>query len=144
MAEDKKDQDEVTEQEEFGPSAVMEIQQLKEQLMQLSKEELVERLAMYEFVIPKLGPFVQWFINNFYRPVYIRFRVGRENVGLLVGALLVPEQLILLAEEKMTKYEGGKTYVKYDTRLIHAPIKELSYYDVVLEEGQWEEQESRY
>ena len=144
MAEENIEGNEAQAGEEFGPSALVEIQQLKEQLMQLSKEELVERLAMYEFVIPRLGPFVKWFIENFYRPVYIRFRVGRENVGLLVGALLVPEQLILLAEEKMTKYEGGKTYVKYDTRLIHAPIKELSYYDVVLEEGQWEEQESLY
>ncbi|HEX69107.1 MAG TPA: hypothetical protein ENG10_02285 [Candidatus Bathyarchaeota archaeon] len=142
MAEEKDEKNEEVATEEFGPSLVEEIQMLKEQLKQLSKDELIERLAVYEYVIPKLGPFVQWCINNYYKPIYFRFRIGRENVGLLVGAVLVPEMLILLAEEKVTKYEGGKTYVKYDTRLIHAPIRELAFYDVVLEEGQWEEQES--
>ena len=144
MAEENIEGNEAQAGEVFDPSALVEIQQLKEQLMQLSKEELVEKLAVYEFVIPRLGPLVRWFIDNFYRPIHVRFRIGRETIGLLVGALLVPEQIILLAEEKVTKYVGDKTYVKYDTRLIYAPIKELSYYDVVLEEGQWEEQESLY
>ena len=121
-----------------------EIIEIKQKLMQLDKEQLAERLAVYELVIPKLGPMVQWCIQNFYRPIYFRFRLGRENVGLLVGATLVPETLVFLAEERISKYEGGKSYVKYDTRLIHAPVKELSFYDVVLEEGDWEEQESYF
>jgi len=144
MAEKNFEGENSAEQEEFGPSLVEDIQHLKQQLMELPKEELVERLAVYEYIIPKLGPFVQWCINNFYKPIHFRFRMGRENVGLLVGALLVPEQLILLAEERVTKYDGTKTYVKYDTRLVHAPIKELSYYDVVVEEGEWQEQESPF
>ena len=140
------DKNEQGEEKQFqpAPSIVEEVKVLKEQLMQLSKEELADRLAYYEYVIPKLGPYVKWFLENYYKPIYVRFRVGRETVGLLTGALLVPEKFELLAEEKVTKYEGQKMWAKYDLRKVIVPVKELSYYDVVLEEGKWEEEELTY
>ena len=129
---------------EFGPSIIDDIRRLKQEFMKMDKEVLADRLAAYEYIIPKLGSQVQWCINNYYKPIYFRFRMGRDGVGLLVGAVLVPEMLILLAEEEVSRYAEGKTYVRRDIRLVHAPIKELTYYDVVLEQGQWEEKESYY
>ena len=118
--------------EEPQPLEVDELTAIKQRLMQLEKEELADRLAFYEYVIPKLGPFVQWCINNFYRPVIAHWRMGRQAVGLLVGAVLVPEQLILLADEEIRDYTRKK--IKYERRLVTVPVKELSYYDVVLED----------
>lgn len=129
---------------EEAPAAVSEIQQIKKQLMQLDKETLADRLAAYEYIIPKLGGMVRWCVENYYKPIYYRFRIGREGVGLLVGANLVPESFVILAEEKVSKYEGGKSFVKHDLRMIHVPVKELSYYDVILQEGEWEEQEGLF
>ncbi len=123
------------------PAIAVELEQIKKQLEQLSKEDLINELAMYRLIIPKLGPFVKWFIDNYYKPVYVRFRMGRETVGLLCGAILVPDTLQLLAQEEIKRYQDNKTYVKYEIRLVNAPIKELSFYDVVLEESDWEERE---
>jgi len=127
--------------EEEGPIVLLELEQIKKELEGLSKEQLIDELAMYRLVIPKLGPYVKWVIENYFKPVYVRFRMGRETVGYLVGAVLVPETLQLLAQEEVKKYASNKTYVKHDIRIVNCPIKELSFYDVILEEGDWEEQE---
>ena len=141
MTEDVKRED-VGDEELAEMSALeVELQQKKQQLMQLDKEQLVDILAAYEVIIPKLGFHVKWCIDNFYKPVVCQWRMGRMVTGLLVGAVLVPESFIILAAEETKKYGQNKTYVKSDIRLVHAPIKELTYYDVILEEGEWEEQE---
>ena len=108
----------------------LELQAIKEELEKLSKEELIEELAHYKFIIPKLGPWVQWAIDNMYRLVGVRWRMGREAVGLLVGVLFHPEVLILLSHEEIRKYEIKK--IIHEQHLVYAPTKELSWYDVIL------------
>jgi len=122
----------------------LELESIKKELAAKSKEELIEELAVYRLVIPKMGPFVKWFIENYFKPVYLRFRMGRETVGFLIGCVLIPDTIQVLAQEEIKKYTGDKTMVKYELRIVNAPVKELSYYDVVLESSDWEETEMTY
>ena len=122
----------------------LELESIKKELAAKSKEELIEELAVYRLVIPKMGPFVKWFIENYFKPVYLRFRMGRETVGFLIGCVLIPDTIQVLAQEEIKKYTGDKTMVKYELRIVNAPVKELSYYDVVLESTDWEETEMTY
>jgi len=115
--------------EETNPLA-LELQQIKQRLENLSKEELIDRLAYYEWVIPKLGPYVKWAIDNMYNIVLARWRMGRQVVGYLVGVDLVPERLVLLADEEIRDYTRKK--VVHEQHIVYAPVKELTYYDVVL------------
>ena len=94
--------------EETNPVA-LEINQIKEQLNQLSKEELIDKLAMYEFVLPKLGPFVQWAMDHMYDIVLAKWRMGRQVIGYLVGVELVPERLVILADEEIRDYTRKKS-----------------------------------
>lgn len=108
----------------------LDIESIKQQLSQLSKEELVDRLALYEWAIPKLGPWVRWGINNMFQLVMARWRMGREAVGYLVGMDLQPESLILLTDEEQRDYMRKK--VVHEQHLVYAKVKELSYFDVIL------------
>jgi len=132
-----------------APSLAVELEEIKRELEKMSKEKLIDELAVYRLVIPKLGPFVKWVLENFYKPVYVRFRMGRETVGFLVGCMLVPDTLQLLAQEEVKEYrtdETGrtKTYVKYELRIVNAPVKELSFYDVIIDETDWQERKGYY
>jgi len=115
--------------EEINPVA-LEINQIKEQLSQLSKEELIDKLAMYEFVLPKLGPFVQWAMDHMYDIVLAKWRMGRQVIGYLVGVELVPERLVILADEEIRDYTKKK--IIHEQHIVYAPLKELTYYDIVL------------
>jgi len=115
--------------EETNPLA-LELNEIKQRLENLSKEELIDRLAYYEWVIPKLGPYVKWAIDNMYNIVLARWRMGRQVVGYLVGVDLVPERLVLLADEEIRDYTRKK--VVHEQHIVYAPVKELTYYDVVL------------
>ena len=115
--------------EETNPLA-LELNEIKQRLENMSKEELIDRLAYYEWVIPKLGPYVKWAIDNMYNIVLARWRMGRQVVGYLVGVDLVPERLVLLADEEIRDYTRKK--VVHEQHIVYAPVKELTYYDVVL------------
>ena len=115
--------------EETNPLA-LELNEIKQRLENLSKEELIDRLAYYEWVIPKLGPYARWAIDNMYNIVLARWRMGRQVVGYLVGVDLVPERLVLLADEEIRDYTRKK--VVHEQHIVYAPVKELTYYDVVL------------
>lgn len=115
--------------EETNPLA-LEIQRIKQRLQDMSREELIDRLAFYEWVIPKLGPHVKWAIDNMYNIVLARWRMGRQVIGYLVGVDLVPERLVLLADEEIRDYTRKK--IVHEQHIVYAPIKELTYYDVVL------------
>ncbi len=119
----------MAEEKEMSPLE-MEIAEIKAELEQLSKEELIDKLAHYELVLPKLGPWVKWAVDNMYRLVGCRWRMGREAVGLLVGVLFHPEVLVLLSHEEIRKYEIKK--IIHEQHLVYAPTKELSWYDVIL------------
>jgi hypothetical protein len=108
----------------------LELDSIRRQLEGMSKEELIDRLALYEFVIPKLGPWVKWFIDNMYQIVVARWRMNRQVIGYLIGATLIPETIDILAEEEIRDYERKK--IVYEQRVVHAPWKELIYVDVVL------------
>lgn len=108
----------------------LEMDAIKAELEPLSKEELIEELAFYKFIIPKLGPWVKWAIDSFYKPIACRWRMGREAVGLLVGVIFHPEVLVLLSHEEIKKYEIKK--IIHEQHLVYAPTKELSWYDVIL------------
>jgi|GEM_PF-5376937 len=108
----------------------LELQAIKAQLNELSKEQLIDELAMYKFIIPKLGPWVEWAVQNMYKPFGARWRMGRESVGLLIGVLLVPEAFVILSQEEIRKYEQKK--IIYEQHIVYAPLKELAWYDVIL------------
>jgi len=123
-----------------GKKSVLEVElaEIKKELEQKSKEELIEELAVYRLAVPKMGPAVTWFINNLYKPVFVRWRMGREAVGLLVAAVYEPKELHLLTQEEMRDY--FKKTVTYQQRFVIAPTKELQYYDVLL----WESEPEKY
>ena len=111
-----------------------ELQAIKEQLKNLSQEELLDRLAYYEFIIPKLGHWVKWAMDNMYNLILAQWRMGRQVVGLLVGVELEPTKLVILANEENRDYM--KRTVVYEQHLVYAPVKELTYFDVILGRSQ--------
>ncbi len=115
--------------EETNPVA-LELNAIKQQLANMSKEELIDQLALYEWVIPKLGPHVKWAIDNMYSIVLAKWRMGRQVVGYLVGVELEPVRFALLADEETRDYARKK--IVHEQHIVYAPLKELSFYDVVL------------
>ena len=102
--------------EETNPVA-LELNSIKQQLAGMSKEELIDQLALYEWVIPKLGPHVRWAIDNMYSIVLAKWRMGRQVVGYLVGVDLEPVRFALLADEETRDYARKKILVEYGFRL---------------------------
>ena len=124
--------------EEVNPLE-LELNQIKSQLESMSKEELIDRLALYEWVIPKLGPHVRWAIDHMYDVVMAKWRMGRQVVGYLVGVELEPVRFAILAGEKTHDYMRKK--IIHEQHIVYAPLKELSFYDIVLGKTGEEEME---
>jgi len=119
----------MAENEEASP-LMLEIEEIKKELAVKSKDELIDELAFYRHVIPKLGPWVEWIISNFYKVIGVRWRMGREAAGVLIGAIVHPDILMLLTTEEIRKYEQKK--IIFEQHIVYAPVKELTWYDVIL------------
>lgn len=115
--------------EETNPLA-LELNQIKQQLADLSKEELIDRLAYYEWALPKLGPHVRWALDHMYDIVMCKWRMGRQVIGYLVGVELQPVRFAILADEETRDYMRKK--IIHEQHIVYAPLKELSFYDIVL------------
>jgi len=112
-------------------SLELELEERKKQYEALSKEELIDRLLGLEYIIDRLGPQLRWLIDNYNQMIYAQFRMGRAVTGLLIGARVNIDSLILLADEKIHDYANKKVII--ERHLVTVPMKEVVAVDVILE-----------
>ena len=120
----------------------LELEELKKRYENMSKEELIDRLLGLEYIISRLGPQLRWVIDNFNMPVCCRWRSGRVATGLLIGAYVNIDSLILLADEEIRDYANKKVIV--ERHIVVAPMKALTGVDVILEKVKEEEMQTTW
>jgi len=96
----------------------------------MDKEKLVDRLAFYEWALDQISPNVRWVILNLGNMVWVKWRMGREFIGNLMGAEFKIDQLQLVGLETIHKYAEKK--VVYERRIVNAPLRDLVGFDLVL------------
>jgi len=118
---------------------VEEIETKRKQLEELSKEELIERLARYEVIWDRMDDGTKWWLNHIYSLVRVTRRDYKPIMGALMAVTLEPLYIDIWVETKIKEYSENKTYE--ERKLVRLKPKELVDFEIIFERKVIEEEE---
>ena len=123
MSEDEKRLDVPQEEDPF--------EMKKAELMQLSKEELVERLAQIELALDQMNFEVRYWIQNMFMPVRIVKRNYTPIFGTLIGLVMEPKMYVVYAYEEEVRYDKDTDIA--ERKIVRIPAGSTVYVETIQE-----------
>ena len=108
-----------------------EIELLKQKLSELSKEELVNRLANYEFIMQHINEEARWWMNQIYKLVRGIRRDYRPIFGVLIGVNFEIATIDIWTESRFKDYTEG-TKIE-ERKIIKVKPKDLIQFEIIEE-----------
>jgi len=88
------------------------------ELMQLDKKELAQRLALLELKLESIDPMTKFIIDNLFKPWRLVTRSNQPILGVLLNASFEPTEFILWREEDVKDYSKKEiTHEKKYTKI---------------------------
>ena len=101
----------------------------KRELMQLSKEELVEILAQYEVALDQFNPEVRFWMQNMFSLVRAVKRNYTPIFGTLIGMRWKPEAYIIYAYEEIPQYDKDEDLA--ERKIVTIPASMTVYIEAI-------------
>jgi len=104
----------------------------KRELSQLSKEQLVEKLAQYELALDQMNFEVRYWIQNMFMPVRIVKRNYTPIFGTLIGLVMEPKLYIVYAYEEQVRYDKDTDLA--ERKIVRIPAGSTVYVETIQEQ----------
>ena len=101
------------------------------ELSQLSKEQLVERLAQYELALDQMNFEVRYWLQNMFSQVRIVKRNYTPIFGTLIGLVMEPKLYIVYAYEEEVQYD--KDHDIAERKIVRIPAGSTVYVETIQE-----------
>lgn len=112
-----------------------------DEYMQLPKEQLAERLAIYETIFERLPPMVRYLAENFGKLCRVIRRDYVPIFGILWGIDVELKGLELLVEEDVKEWDTGKVF--HEAKVLHISKGSILAFEIIEERQETQEQEKR-
>ena len=104
----------------------------KRELMQLSKEQLVERLAQYELALDQMNFEVRYWLQNMFSQVRIVKRNYTPIFGTLIGLVMEPKMYVVYAYEEQVRYDKDTDLA--ERKIVRIPAGSTVYVETIQEQ----------
>ena len=104
----------------------------KRELSQLSKEQLIEKLAQYELALDQMNFEVRYWLQNMFMPVRIVKRNYTPIFGTLIGLVMEPKMYVVYAYEEQVRYDKDTDLA--ERKIVRIPAGSTVYVETIQEQ----------